>query len=64
MEQNERPLASRGEVAEFLGIPPATLAQWAHRSIGPKYMVLGVHARYRWSDVEDWLRTQERPSHT
>lgn len=55
-----RPLASRREVAEFLGVPPATLAQWAHRGIGPEYVRLGRHAKYRWSNVESWLRNQER----
>ena len=51
-----RPLASRSQVAKFLGLPsPGTLAQWAHRGIGPEYIRVGRHARYRWSEVERWL---------
>jgi excisionase family DNA binding protein len=56
--QDTRPLASRSEVATYLGIPAATLTQWAHRGIGPAYVRIGRHARYRWSDVEAWLVQQ------
>lgn len=53
-------LASREEVAEFLGVPTATLRQWAHRGKGPRYTLVGRHARYRWSDVEKWLTEQQQ----
>lgn len=56
-----RPLASREEVAAYLGVPPQTLAIWAHRSKGPKYIRIGRHAKYDWGDVECWLR--EQPVH-
>lgn len=50
------PLASRAEVATYLGIPVGTLTQWAYRGTGPKYTRVGRSARYRWSDVEAWLK--------
>lgn len=53
-----RALASRAEVAEYLGVPPTTLTQWAHKGTGPAYVRVGRHARYRWSDVEKWLEQQ------
>lgn len=55
-----RSLATRAEVAEYLGVPPTTLTQWAHRDKGPAYVRIGRHARYRWSDVEKWLDQQQR----
>ncbi|WP_312858109.1 helix-turn-helix transcriptional regulator [Pseudonocardia pini] len=59
MAETRRKLASRTEVAEYLGVPPATLAQWAHQGTGPRYVRVGRHARYRWADVESWLETHE-----
>lgn len=50
-----KPLASRTEVAEYLGVPPATLAGWAYRSEGPPYTRVGRYTRYRWEDVDRWL---------
>jgi excisionase family DNA binding protein len=57
-------LASRAEVAEYLGIPVPTLAAWAHRGRGPAYRLVGRHARYRWSDVEAWLTAQQQGGET
>lgn len=54
-----RALATRTEVAEYLGLPATTLTQWAHRGIGPRYRRIGRHARYDWRDVEKWLGEQE-----
>jgi predicted DNA-binding transcriptional regulator AlpA len=53
-------LASSAEVAEFLrDFPAKTLAEWRSRGIGPKYLKIGRHVRYRWSDVLDWLASRE-----
>ncbi|RBM16590.1 hypothetical protein DI005_25220 [Prauserella sp. PE36] len=51
-------LATREEVAEYLGVPAATLTQWAHRKKGPRYVRIGRYARYSWEDVESWLAQQ------
>lgn len=55
-----RALAARVEVASYLGVPPATLTQWAHKGKGPRYVIVGRHARYRWEDVEKWLSEQQQ----
>lgn len=52
-------LATRDEVAEYLGVPPATLRQWAYRDKGPRYVRVGRHVRHDWGDVERWLAEQE-----
>lgn len=52
--RDTRPLAKRCDVADHLGVPEKTLTQWAHKGTGPRYIRVGRHARYRWSDVEKW----------
>lgn len=54
-----QPLASRQEVADYLKVPVQTLTAWASRGTGPKYHRVGVHARYQWADVDQWLADQE-----
>ncbi|MFE7837345.1 helix-turn-helix transcriptional regulator [Streptomyces sp. NPDC057474] len=48
-------LAAPEEVADFLGLPIATLAQWRYLGKGPRWIKVGRHVRYRVSDVEQWL---------
>ncbi|WP_433319148.1 helix-turn-helix transcriptional regulator [Micromonospora chersina] len=57
-----RPLGSSAEVAEFLGVPVATLDQWSYRGTGPRFSKVGRYRRYRWSDVEKWLDEQASPA--
>jgi excisionase family DNA binding protein len=52
-------MATRAEVAEYLGVPAATLTQWAYKRVGPHYRIIGRHARYAWPDVDRWVATQE-----
>ena len=53
-------LLSTEEVAEVLGRPPRTLRQWRYLGVGPKYLKVGAAVRYRPSDIQTWLRAQER----
>ena len=46
------------EVAETLKVPVGTLAQWRYRRIGPPYMRIGRHVRYRAQELEAWIRRQ------
>ncbi|SEC95136.1 DNA binding domain-containing protein, excisionase family [Amycolatopsis tolypomycina] len=55
---DRRPLATPSQLAEYLGIPEATLSQWRARGKGPKWTRVGRHVRYRWSEVDAWLDTQ------
>ena len=54
---NERWL-SRRELADRLGLPVKTLAQWASKGAGPRYARMGRHVRYRVSDVVEWEAAQ------
>ena len=47
---------SRKELADYLGLTEATLAQMATRGTGPKFSKLNDRlVRYRLEDVEAWL---------
>lgn len=46
------------ELSDLLGIPEATLAQWRYRHVGPPYVKVGRHIRYRVEGVEAWIEAQ------
>ncbi|MFD7119625.1 helix-turn-helix transcriptional regulator [Streptomyces sp. NPDC059922] len=52
------PLATPAEVAAYLGVPVKTLYQWKYRGIGPNVHKVGRHLRYRWPEVDAWLRAR------
>lgn len=43
------------EVAELLGVPVATLANWRCAGKGPPFLKIGRHVRYRPGDVDAWI---------
>lgn len=49
---------SRTEAAEYLGVAPKTMAQWAHYKRGPRYARFGRDTRYRITDLDAWVETQ------
>jgi excisionase family DNA binding protein len=51
----EGSLATLGEVAAYLRVPPKTLYQWRYSGLGPPAYRVGRHLRFRWEDVEEWL---------
>ena len=53
-------LGSAEEVAEHLGVPLRTLAEWRHHGTGPRYMRVGRYVRYDWRDVKRWLDSRAR----
>jgi predicted DNA-binding transcriptional regulator AlpA len=54
-----RALATPADVSTFLGVPLKTLYEWRYKSEGPPAIRVGRHLRYRWDDVESWLRLRE-----
>jgi excisionase family DNA binding protein len=54
----QRAYGSRREVAEYLGIPLATLERWAYLGKGPAFVKIGRHTRYDWAGVDSWIAAQ------
>ncbi|MEA1606890.1 helix-turn-helix transcriptional regulator [Pseudomonas spirodelae] len=54
-------LLTTGQVADFLGMSPRTLAGWrARRWGGPAWVKCGSRVRYRKADVMAWLEAGKR----
>ena len=49
------PLISAQDLADYLGVPIATIYTWRHRRLGPPGFRVGKHLRYRRRDVEEWI---------
>ncbi len=43
------------DLAELLGVPVATLANWRCAGKGPPFLKVGRYVRYRPRDVERWI---------
>jgi excisionase family DNA binding protein len=43
------------DVAEYLGVPVATLYQWRTQGYGPAARKVGKHLRYKPDDVIEWF---------
>jgi len=56
------PLLTVQELADYLGVPVATIYAWRYRGDGPSGFRVGRHLRYRWGDVEEWITQQRQPS--
>jgi len=54
MESPDR-LLSVEDLAEYLGVPVATLYAWRYHRDGPPGFRVGRHVRYRWADIEEWI---------
>lgn len=50
----------RKNAALYLGCAPKTLADWAMKGIGPKYVMLGGKAFYFVQDLDEWIAEQPR----
>ncbi|WP_017974326.1 helix-turn-helix transcriptional regulator [Actinopolyspora halophila] len=51
-------LATITEVADYLQVPAKTLYSWRSDGKGPTGYRIGRHIRYRWDDIDEWLRKQ------
>jgi predicted DNA-binding transcriptional regulator AlpA len=52
------PLVPPPELATELGVPVKTLAEWRSRGLGPSYVRVGRHVRYRREAINLWLDAQ------
>ena len=63
MNDNDRLLTAE-DLADFLDVPIKTLYAWRYRGEGPVGFRVGKHIRYRWTDVEGWIRDRVRVAET
>jgi excisionase family DNA binding protein len=49
------------ELAEYLGLPVATIYKQRSEGTGPPGMRLGKYVRFKRSEVEAWLETKRDP---
>ena len=61
MESLDRLLTAQ-QLADYLGVPLATIYAWRYRGEGPPGFRAGKHLRFRWSDIDEWIndRLHER----
>lgn len=57
MERLDRLLTVQ-ELANYLGVPVATIYAWRYRHEGPPGFRVGRHVRFRQGDIEEWLNDQ------
>lgn len=57
----EDALLSPQQVADYLGVPVATVYRWRYEGTGPRGMKVGKHVRYRRGEVEAWLDARTDP---
>lgn len=50
------------DVAEYLGVPVATVYAWNSRGLGPKRSRVGKYVRYRRADVDTWIDERATPA--
>ena len=56
---DQPPLLTTKEVAEYLGVPVATLYRWRYVGTGPPAIKLGVHLRFESEDLAAWLDSRK-----
>lgn len=50
----------RKNTARYLGCSPKTLADWAMKGNGPRYVLLGGRTFYFLDDLQTWIATAPR----
>jgi len=61
MPYQDDDLLTSAELAEALRVNERTVRKWRNESSGPPVLWAGGVARYRWGDVQAWLRRREHP---
>jgi excisionase family DNA binding protein len=46
------------EFAEALGVPVQTVYSWNSQGVGPRYVKVGKHCRFRPAEIQKWLESR------
>lgn len=52
----ETELLTVNDLARVLCVPKATIYRWRYMGAGPRGYSIGRYVRFRWADVEAWLK--------
>jgi len=52
----ERRMLTANQLAEVLQVSPNTLKSWRYHGTGPKWTNVGRTVRYRWAEVDKYLK--------
>lgn len=60
MTENPPPLLTIEQLAAYLQMQESTLRRWraSKPRKGPRAVLIGTQVRYRWEDVDNWLKDQ------
>jgi len=57
-DRSDDQLITPRQLADYLNVPLSTLYSWRYYDNGPPGLRVGKHLRYRWADVQAWVREQ------
>jgi len=52
-------LMTTEEVADYLQVPTRTVEDWRLRKVGPDFVRVGKHVRYRSTELDMWIVSKE-----
>jgi predicted site-specific integrase-resolvase len=61
MPYDEDDIIDSKELASRLSVHERTVRRWRNEGTGPPVLWAGGVARYRWGDVLEWLRREDKP---
>jgi len=53
------PLPGRKELAAYIGMTEAGVAQLHYRGLGPRQIKIGRTIRYEWDEIDRWIESQK-----
>lgn len=51
---------SPGQLASYIDISERTLEEWRRKGIGPRFVRIGKHVRYKLADVDAYLDQEQK----
>lgn len=54
----ERRFLTPDQLADVLQVSAKTLKSWRYHGTGPKWTNVGRNVRYRWAEVDKWLKAR------
>ena len=59
----DKPLLTTRQVADYLGVPIATIYRWRYVGTGPPAIRVGVHLRFERRSLLEWVDARREVGH-